>query len=551
MAFVWQNVLVAPTGSSGLDSGDHTSVDEDPPWSDSDLAVETVPSGTSETAIFSGFNLSNAGGENEGYQIWARMRTSSATFNVTITVKQAGVALSTLPTFSVSNTASRTFVIEIPDADMAGEGNDDISLEFLLENTGGNSTFSFSWVRVSKSPFTTAQKAVLPSTLTGQDFVVHRASDLGVLGAVNGESVILWPDASGKGRHSLLRAGSATYQSSGPEGVAFTSGRLVGALGFDPTAGAEILWSGNKIYHAKVFPESVAVDGAVFSAPNVADFIGVVVPGHKHLLACDPDGWTLMSGDGSPESHLVGGLVTVDQSIRITEWVQTSAGNEHMWENDDASPTVDGSSGDNPFGYWSIGDRESDDRPYIGRVEEMWFIEATGITEASIDTARDEWVAGIGSGVTGTVAVTQADQTSSASGAITVAGSVAVTQANQTSTASGVLTITGTVAVVQQDQTSSTAGSAGLFRFTPPTITKRRTGPSRLMDFYDIANPGSVIIQGGVVSAVHNPDMSQIANADVGSGYNQRAVFLGGRTWTVSQAEKTILEAAGYLVEAA
>jgi hypothetical protein len=63
--------------------------------------------------------------------------------------------------------------------------------------------------------------------------------------------------------------------------------------------------------------------------------------------------------------------------------------------------------------------------------------------------------------VTGTSAQTQADQTSSASGAETFTGTSAQTQADQTSTASGVVAnpVTGTSAQTQADQTSAASGS--------------------------------------------------------------------------------------------
>jgi pimeloyl-ACP methyl ester carboxylesterase len=62
------------------------------------------------------------------------------------------------------------------------------------------------------------------------------------------------------------------------------------------------------------------------------------------------------------------------------------------------------------------------------------------------------------SGVTGTAAETQDNQTSTASGWITVTGTAVETQANQTSTATGVLGYTGTSARTQANQTASAAG---------------------------------------------------------------------------------------------
>lgn len=399
MAFDWASVLVPPTGSTGLDTGDHTAVDENPPWSDADEAVETITSSSTEVAIFSGFNLSNAPGENESYAIWARMRTTGS-FLDTITLKQDTTTLWVSDPISVTNTAFRTFFIPIPNGLIAERDN--LSLEWSCQNQGSNATMRWSWMRMSKSPFTNAQKAVLPTSLSGQDFTCYRESDLAVLGAVDGEALILLPDASGNGRHAILRAGSATYQTDAPAGILPGTGRFVGTLGYDPAADAIIEWTGNKILHANVYPTSTATVQAILSAANSADFIGVINPptagAQKHLMSYeDTDEWTMMSGDGSAGAHLHGGTVLTDVEQRVTEWIQVG-GNEHMWIDDEVLPIIDGVSGENPLYAWSLLDRESDDRPFTGRLREMWIIEGTGVTEAEIDAARSEWVTGIPGG---------------------------------------------------------------------------------------------------------------------------------------------------------
>lgn len=69
------------------------------------------------------------------------------------------------------------------------------------------------------------------------------------------------------------------------------------------------------------------------------------------------------------------------------------------------------------------------------------------------------WVAGTSSGSTGTVAVTNANDTSSASGTTTVTGSVAKSNANDTSAASGTTTITGSLARTNVNDTSAASGT--------------------------------------------------------------------------------------------
>ena len=71
------------------------------------------------------------------------------------------------------------------------------------------------------------------------------------------------------------------------------------------------------------------------------------------------------------------------------------------------------------------------------------------------------WVAGASSGSSGTVAVTNANDTSSASGTTTITGSVAKSNANDTSAASGTATVTGSSAITNADDTSSASGAAG------------------------------------------------------------------------------------------
>lgn len=92
--------------------------------------------------------------------------------------------------------------------------------------------------------------------------------------------------------------------------------------------------------------------------------------------------------------------------------------------------------------------------------------------------------------VTGTFAVTQADQTSAASGTVVApafAGTLAVTQDAQTSTASGTAAdpaFSGTLAVTQDDQTSTASGnvtSAGVSGTAAPTQADQTSTASGLV----------------------------------------------------------------------
>jgi hypothetical protein len=82
---------------------------------------------------------------------------------------------------------------------------------------------------------------------------------------------------------------------------------------------------------------------------------------------------------------------------------------------------------------------------------------------AAVTEANDTSSASGQLGYSGTSAATEAADTSSATGTVVnpITGSAAVTQVNQTATASGVLLYSGTVAVTQQAQTSAASGSLG------------------------------------------------------------------------------------------
>ena len=93
------------------------------------------------------------------------------------------------------------------------------------------------------------------------------------------------------------------------------------------------------------------------------------------------------------------------------------------------------------------------------------------------------------------------------------------------------------------------------FTFTPPTYFVPWNGTRKrgdLLRFYDGVPTGySVLINSGVASTypgVVSPTGDQILAADAGSGFAAKGAFIGGRTYTVTSAEKTILETATYTV---
>ena len=69
------------------------------------------------------------------------------------------------------------------------------------------------------------------------------------------------------------------------------------------------------------------------------------------------------------------------------------------------------------------------------------------------------------------------------------------------------------------------------------------------MRYYTFPVGRSVLITGGVATTFPGttaPTTQDILAADSGSGEEGRAAFLGGRTYTITAGEETILNAAGY-----
>lgn len=131
------------------------------------------------------------------------------------------------------------------------------------------------------------------------------------------------------------------------------------------------------------------------------------------------------------------------------------------------TPTFGNRSTDNARGWdgWH-GPQIIFDHPYAGltAAEHKWLFEDPARIYETPPT-RVNWYAQVSSsGSTGTVAYTNANDTSAASGATTVVGTLAGTNGNDTSAASGTTTVLGTLATTNANDTvvaSGTAGSGG------------------------------------------------------------------------------------------
>jgi len=410
----WTTYFVPPAGMSSQNSGDETDVDEWPFTRTDNAYIQTTGSAT-DNIEFTGFDLSAAPGDKKGFVLWFQAYVDNAggyTIDEIRLVEGGGPTTlwtNSSPGITITDTAGNEniWVVEIPDSAFSGDPDiDDLDIEFDVTNDHtGNNRLRISGIRLSKSPFTAAEEEALPSDLDGQDYSGWTVSGLETLGVAEDESIVVIPDVSGNGRHLLRWVGSCEYKSADGGYIDFATGT---PCRFITSRETEV--TGNHIWHLRAHWYDVTVTtGVIAGAP---EFIEYVVDGRKPVIGTDDDGsgdeWVIMFGDGTGGAHLHGGTPVDDTWFRLTVWVQDS-GNEHLWENDDASPVIDAASGSNDWQMFSLGDRETDDRPFEGRFSELWVVDGAGITEGEIDDARDEWVNGPATGQTiavGTLAET-------------------------------------------------------------------------------------------------------------------------------------------------
>ncbi len=397
MAFVWADTFVPPNAVTGMNTGDHTAIDEWPFASDNCFTQNS--SLATGTVTFT-FDMSVGPGDKKGFWVWFGSYADNATgYSIdTIRLTDGTTTLWTnsspgITITAISFAASRIRSIQIPDSAFSGDpAISGLVLEMDYSNlNAGNNRFRFSGMRMMKSPFTAAQEVDPPTDLQGQDYAGYQASGLATLGAVDNETIVLIPDQSGAGRHLARQAGTdVVYKTADGGYISFPGAgtRFIGNWGTAVT--------GNHIWHLRLYPEDTTTTQGVWSHNGA--FTGSGVPGDKNILGIDDAGsgdkFLLMSGDGTGPVHLYGATtVTFAAWVRVTQWIQDS-GNEKLWLNDIATADIDGASGSNNLLNISLGNRESDDRPFQGRVSEFWILDGTGFTEANIDTARDDWVAG-------------------------------------------------------------------------------------------------------------------------------------------------------------
>jgi hypothetical protein len=98
---------------------------------------------------------------------------------------------------------------------------------------------------------------------------------------------------------------------------------------------------------------------------------------------------------------------------------------------------------------------------YKATSRKIWFVSSGVSGSVATTNANDTSAASGTTTVTGSLARTNANDTSAASGSTTVTGSLARTNANDTSSASGTTTVTGSLATTNANDTISASGAVG------------------------------------------------------------------------------------------
>lgn len=148
------------------------------------------------------------------------------------------------------------------------------------------------------------------------------------------------------------------------------------------------------------------------------------------------------------------------------------------------------------------------------------------------------------SGFTGTAAITEDGDTSSASGQLGYTGTAAVTQAAQTSSASGSFTssgFTGTAAITQQNQTSSASGQLGYSGTAAPTQANQTASASGKLGYSGTAvvtQANQTASATGKLGYTGTSATTQAAQVSTASGtYTSAGSFTGSAA--VTQADQT------------
>lgn len=150
-----------------------------------------------------------------------------------------------------------------------------------------------------------------------------------------------------------------------------------------------------------------------------------------------------------------------------------------------------------------------------------------------------------GGGISGTLATTNANDTSAASGTTTVLGTLARTNASDTSAASGTTTILGTVAATNGDDTAAasgtvgSSGSTGTVNYTNANDTAAATGTTTVIGTVARTNADDSVSASGWVGAITGTLATTNANDTVSASGIASSGVAGGGGYLPSFRRKT------------
>ncbi len=149
-------------------------------------------------------------------------------------------------------------------------------------------------------------------------------------------------------------------------------------------------------------------------------------------------------------------------------------------------------------------------------------------------------------GVSGTLATTNANDTSSAAGTTTIVGTLASTNANDTSAASGTTTVIGTVAATNADDTSAasgtvgSSGTTGTVAYTNADDTAAATGTTTVTGTVARSNADDSVSASGWVGAITGTlNVTNANDTASASGTAAGGVQTGGGGYLPSFRRKT------------
>lgn len=335
-------------------------------------------------------------------------------------------------------------------------------------------------------------------------------------------SVSAWPDSGPGSEDDLVQATGTkqpTITTSGFDGV--KSVEFDGTDDFLTMTLAASYTGDFAILCAMEWVTVGGTDEVVYSTGSVPD---------KNILGQDPpNGWVVMSGDGTgPEHHTGSNDLTYfnDTPSRfMTTQIVENDNRLRLYENGTtAIDEAPASAGDlNNLGALFVGGREDDSRHGNVRIGYLMLVDlaqtdVTTVLAADDDLGTEFNVPGYGTSVIGSGSPTEGADTSAATGQLGYAGTAAVTEVGDTSTATGTVIdpVTGTASPTEGADTSAASG----------TVIDPITGTASPTEVGDIAAATGTVSGAGITGTATPSEAADFAVA-VGLVYLGRIPGVG------------------------